>query len=156
MAQDNVFKRYLEAGAAFTQLTQQRAEAIARDLVKAGEVQTEQAQVVATELIERSRKNTERLVSQVRREVRDQVSNLGLATKADIARIERQIASLKGSPVSKTPTSEKRAAKKSPAKKAAVKKAPVKKSPGKKAAVKKASVKKAPGKKAAGKKAARR
>lgn len=118
MAQDNLLKRYLDVGAAFTQMTQQRAESIVKDLVKAGEVQAEQAQVVTRDLLERSRKNTERLVAQVRREVRDQVSNLGLATKADIARLERQIASLGRSA---SGTAKKSTAKRSAAKKTAKK-----------------------------------
>ena len=60
--------------------------------MSAGELQTNQAQAAVTDLIERSRKNTERLLEQVRKDIRDQVGNLGLATKADIARLERQIA----------------------------------------------------------------
>jgi polyhydroxyalkanoate synthesis regulator phasin len=91
MAERDLLRRYLDAGVAFTQMTQQRAEAIVRDLVKAGEVQTEQAQAAAQELVDRSRKNTERLVELVRSEIRQQVSNLGLATKADLARLERKI-----------------------------------------------------------------
>ena len=34
MADSNVLKRYLDAGVAFTQLTQARAEALVKDLVK--------------------------------------------------------------------------------------------------------------------------
>ncbi|HEY4378118.1 MAG TPA: hypothetical protein VGM93_13210, partial [Acidimicrobiales bacterium] len=103
------------------QLTQTRAESIVKDLVKAGEVQAEQAQAAVADLVERSRKNTEKLLDQVRKEVRDQVGNLGLATKADIARLEKKISSL-GAPAKKAP------AKKAPAKKAAAKKAAPKKS----------------------------
>jgi polyhydroxyalkanoate synthesis regulator phasin len=123
MAETNFLKRYLDAGMAFTQLTQARAEAIVKDLVNAGEVQTGQAQATVADLIERSRENTERLLAQVRRDLRDQVSNLGLATKADIARLERQIASVKspGNAASKSTKKApaKKAAKRSPSKKAA-------------------------------------
>ena len=134
MAETNILKRFLDAGMAFTQLTQARAEEIVKDLVNAGEVQTGQAQSTVAELIERSRENTERLVDQARRDIRDQVSNLGLATKADIARLESQIATLKAAlavpaaaasaPVpttSSTPGPAKTAAKRTPAKKAAKK-----------------------------------
>ncbi len=133
MAQNDLLKRYLDAGVAFTQMTQSRAEAIVKDLVKAGEVQTDQAQAAVADLVDRSRKNTERLVAQVRKEVRDQVSNLGLATKDDINRLERQISSLKGSTAKKAPA-KKRAARKAPAKKRAAKKRAAKKAPAKKAA----------------------
>jgi polyhydroxyalkanoate synthesis regulator phasin len=110
MAQTDLLKRYLDAGLAFTQMTQQRAEAIIKDLVKAGEVQAEQATARRNELMERSRQNTERLVETVRKEVRDQVRSLGLATQSDIESLRKELASLKKSGA---------AAKKAPAKKAA-------------------------------------
>jgi polyhydroxyalkanoate synthesis regulator phasin len=111
-----MLRRYLDAGAAFTQMTQQRAESIVKDLVKAGEVQTEQTQQVVQELVDRSRKNTERLVKLVQTEIRQQVQNLGLATQDDIARLERRIANLSGSGAKKA-TAKKSTAKKSSAKK---------------------------------------
>ncbi len=127
MAQSDVLKRYLDAGANFTQLTQKRAEAIVNDLVKAGEVQTNQASQAVQDLLDRSRKATESLVAQVRTEVRDQVKGLGLATKADIARLERRIDAV-GPKAKKAPAKKKSAAKKAPAKKkSAAKKAPAKK-----------------------------
>jgi polyhydroxyalkanoate synthesis regulator phasin len=111
MAQNDLIKRYLDAGAAFTALTQSRAESIVKDLVKQGEVQTDQAQKVVAELVERSRKNSERVVETIRKEVRAQVSNLGLATKDDIARLERKINAV-AKPTAKKAAPAKRAAKK--------------------------------------------
>jgi polyhydroxyalkanoate synthesis regulator phasin len=132
MAQSDLLKRYLDAGLAFTQMTQQRAEAIVKDLVKAGEVQAEQATARRNELVERSKQNTERLVETVRREVRDQIRSLGLATQSDIDALRREIASLKASSKSATSTSvpSKAAA---PAKKVTAKKATAKKPTSKKA-----------------------
>ena len=131
MAQTDTLKRYLDAGIAFTAMTQSRAEAIVKDLVKAGEVQSDAAGAVVLDLVDRSRKNTEKLLSQVRAEVRDQVKNLGLATQADIDRIEKKIAALFGTSkpapaAAKSAPAKKAAAKKAPAKKAATKKAPAK------------------------------
>ena len=121
MAQTDLLKKYLDAGLAFTQLTQQRAEAIVKDLVKAGEVQAEQATQRRNELLERSRKNTEALMSTIRKEVREQVKSLGLATQSDITALRKEIASLKGK---SAPAATKTAAKKAPAaKKTAAKKA---------------------------------
>ncbi|MEA3020212.1 MAG: hypothetical protein QOI47_1736 [Actinomycetota bacterium] len=123
MAQTDLLKRSLDAGVAFTQLTQQRAEAIVKELVKAGEVQAEHATQRRNELMERSRQNTERLLGLVRKEVRDQVRSLGLATQADIASLRREIAALK-----KSVTATKTTATKNTATKAtATKKAPAKK-----------------------------
>ncbi len=78
MAQNDTFKRYLDAGMAFTQLSRERAEEFVKDLVKAGEVRRKEAEEVVETLVERSRKNTEELVSVIRREVADQLRNLGL------------------------------------------------------------------------------
>jgi polyhydroxyalkanoate synthesis regulator phasin len=103
MAQNDLLRRYLDAGMAFTAITRSRAEAIVKDLVKAGELQAEQTQKAVDDVVERSRKNTERLLETVRKEVRSQIANLGLATQADIARLEKKIAALSKSPAKKAP-----------------------------------------------------
>ena len=91
MAENDMLKRYLDAGMAFTDLTRKRAEAIVKDLVKAGELQREQTQDRVEEILERSRKNTERLLDLVRKEISDQLSSLGLATRDDLARLEARL-----------------------------------------------------------------
>ena len=111
MAQSDAFKKYLDAGMAFTQLTRKRAEQVVKDLVAAGEIQRGQAKSAIDDLVERSRANAEVLSEQVRKEVDTQLSNLGLIRKGEAQ----------------------------PAKKAAAKKAPAKKAPAKKAPAKKAA-----------------
>jgi polyhydroxyalkanoate synthesis regulator phasin len=151
MPQNDVLKRYLDAGLAFTAVTQARAEALVKDLVKAGEVQADQARDAVTELLERSRKNSEKLLETVRDEVKTQIANLGLASKADLDKMEARLATLVDTataPVRKATapvrkTTRKGAAAKAPAAKKAAKKAS-----------KKASPKKAPAKKTAAKKQA--
>ena len=113
MANDNAWKRYLDTGAAFVQLTRDRAESIVKDLVKAGEVRQERASKAVDELMTRSRKNTEELQKLVRAAVQEQLGSLGLATKADIARLEGKINAARKTSAAKAP------AKKAPAKKAA-------------------------------------
>jgi polyhydroxyalkanoate synthesis regulator phasin len=115
MAQNDLLKRLLDAGMTFTAMTQARAEDLIRDLVRAGEVQAEQAQGVVDELVDRSRRNSERLIDAVRSEIRQQVANLGLATKDDIDRLERKIADVSSRAPAKKAAS---AAKGRPAKKA--------------------------------------
>jgi polyhydroxyalkanoate synthesis regulator phasin len=143
MAQNDVLKRYIDAGLAFTALTQARAEELVKDLVKIGEVQADQARDAVTDLLERSRKNSERLLETVRTEVRQQITNLGVASQADLDRIEQRIASVIGTAAA-------------PAKKATAKKAPAKKAPAKKAAAKKTPAKKAPAKRAPAKKSTKK
>ncbi|HKH24034.1 MAG TPA: hypothetical protein VKA42_01130 [Acidimicrobiales bacterium] len=115
MAQNDLLKRLLDAGMTFTAMTQARAEDLIRDLVRAGEVQAEQAQGVVDELVDRSRRNSERLIDAVRSEIRQQVANLGLATKDDIDRLERKVADVSSRAPAKKAAS---AAKGRPAKKA--------------------------------------
>ena len=91
MATNDILKRYLDAGMTFVNMTEQRAEAIVKDLVRAGELQQSRAQKAVDEIVERSRKNTEDLMKVVRREVRSQLGTLGIATKDDIARLEAKI-----------------------------------------------------------------
>lgn len=132
MAQNPLIKRYLDAGMAFTQMTQSRAEAIVKDLVKAGEVQAQRTEELVSQLVERSRKNTDRLLDVVRKEVRDQIAGLGLATKDDIARLEKKLAAKPNKTASaKKPAKKQTASKK---KAGAKKKAATKKSAAKKTA----------------------
>ena len=159
MAQSKVLKKFLDAGVAFTEMTQAKAEALVKELVKAGEVQTEQAQVLVAEIVDRSRRNTELLVEQIRGEIIASADAWGLATIADLDRIEKLIQSVvsprkssapKAAGTAATTPAKKAAAKKAPAKKAAAKKAPAKKAPAKKSGAKKAPAKKAAAKKSAG------
>lgn len=139
MAQNDIFKRYLDAGLAFTALTQARAEALVKDLVKAGEVQADQAREAVTDLLERSRKNSEKLIETVRGEVRSQITGLGLVSKADLDKFEKRVSGLFGAATKPAKAAAKKAA---PAAKAATKKAPAKKAAAKRPAAKKAPAKK--------------
>jgi polyhydroxyalkanoate synthesis regulator phasin len=131
MAQLDAIRKYLEAGTAFTQTTRAKAEEVVNNLVRAGELQSEQTQQQVQELVDRSRENTERLLKAVRAEVMAQLSSLGFATKADLARLERKVNAMKSGSASA------KASKKAPAKTAA-KKTGAKKSGAKKAAKKSA------------------
>lgn len=153
MAQNDLLKRYLDAGVEFTALTQARAEALVKDLVKAGEVQADQARAVVTDLLTRSRKNREHLLATVRSEVKEQIASLGLASKSDIDRFEARILALLGGTTSAAKSAAKKTSTTAATTKASAKKATPKKASAKKAAPKKASAKKAAAKKATGKKA---
>jgi polyhydroxyalkanoate synthesis regulator phasin len=141
MSKRDAYQRYLDAGIAFTQMTRSRAEELVQELVKSGEVQRKEAQAKVEELIDRSRKSSESLLSVVRDEVGNQLHSLGISNIEDLA---KQVASLlaRSSKTESGPAkASKGAAKKAPAKKAAAKK---------KAPAKKAAAKKAPAAKSAG------
>jgi polyhydroxyalkanoate synthesis regulator phasin len=141
MAQSDLFKRYLDAGIAFTEMTRERAQAIVKEWVNAGEVPMQRADDFIEDIVERSRQNTAAIVSLVQAQVQDQLGALGLATKADIARLEAKINRASGSGAGGA--AKKAPAKKSPAKRSAAKKSPAKKSPAKKSTAKKSTAKKA-------------
>jgi polyhydroxyalkanoate synthesis regulator phasin len=103
MSRDDLFRRSFEAGTAFFGMTRERAEALVKDLVKAGEVQKGKAQKAIDEVLERSRKGAEELRDLVRREVADQVASLGLATKEDIARLEGKLSAMAGATTAGAP-----------------------------------------------------
>jgi polyhydroxyalkanoate synthesis regulator phasin len=147
MAQNDVLKRYIDATIEFRDMTQSRAEALVKDLVKAGEVQADQARDAVADLIERSRKNSEKLIETVRKEVRSQITGLGLVSQADLDKFEARVSKLFGTATAPAKKAAKKAA--PAAKKATAKKAPAKKAAAKKAPAKKAAAKKAPAKKRA-------
>ena len=92
MATNDRWQQYLEAGRAWTQMTREQAEAIVRDLVKAGDLQQKRGKKAVDELLDRSRKNAEDLRKLVRHELQSQISALGIATHEDLARLERKLA----------------------------------------------------------------
>src|SRR5947209_12498406 len=136
MAKTDRLKRYLDAGVAFTEITQQRAEEIVRELVKAGDVQRNQSKKRVDELVERSRQTTEGLRALVEAEVRNQVAKLGLVPKSELDEVKAELAALKTQPPAKAAAPVKKAPAKAPVKKAA---APAKKAVKAVKAVKKAT-----------------
>jgi polyhydroxyalkanoate synthesis regulator phasin len=129
VSDNDVFKRMVDAGVAFTEMSRQRAEQIVGDLARRGEVSMEEVQASVEHLVERSRVSTDRLITLVRDEVIAQLRNLGVVPPTGKP---AKPAAAPATVVSATPA-KKAAAKKAPAKKAAAKKAVAKKAPAKRA-----------------------
>jgi polyhydroxyalkanoate synthesis regulator phasin len=108
------WNRLLEAGSQFTEMRRSQARALAADLVAQGHLARDQMASAVEELLEQSRQRREDLRKVIQKEVQRQLSALGLATKADLAALERRLT--KASGVKKAPA--KTAARK-PAKKSA-------------------------------------
>jgi polyhydroxyalkanoate synthesis regulator phasin len=87
MPDNDLLRRYMDAGVAFTQLTRQRAESIVRDLVRSGEVSRDQATARVEELLERSRQNTDAVLSIVRKEIDDRISQLNLMNRDEVTNL---------------------------------------------------------------------
>jgi len=108
------WNRLLEAGSQFTEMRRSQARALAADLVAQGHLARDQMASAVEELLEQSRQRREDLRKVIQKEVQRQLGALGLATKADLAALERRLT--KASRVKKAPA--KTAAQK-PAKKSA-------------------------------------
>ena len=95
MPQHPDWKRYLEAGMQFTELRRSQARAVATELVEQGQLARDQVSGAVDEIVAMSRRRSEKLQSLIRREVERQLGTLGIATKADVARLERKIKAAK-------------------------------------------------------------
>ncbi|MGQ0824796.1 MAG: hypothetical protein ACT4OX_07190 [Actinomycetota bacterium] len=135
MPQAPDWKRYLEAGMQFTEMRRGQARQLATDLAAQGHLARDQVAATVDEMVAMSRRRSEELREIVRSEVQRQLGALGLATKADLARLERTLNATKRTNAAGTATKTKAPAKKAAAKKttparkvAAKKKVPAKKS----------------------------
>jgi len=85
------WKRLLEAGSQYTEMRRSQARALAADLVAQGHLARDQMASAVEELLEQSRQRREDMRKLIRHEVQRQLGALGLATKADLAALERRM-----------------------------------------------------------------
>jgi polyhydroxyalkanoate synthesis regulator phasin len=104
------WKQILEAGMQFTEMRRSQARSLAADLVAHGHLARDQMATTVDEFVELSRRRTADLRKIVQAEVARQLGTVGIATKKDLAALERRL------------TKASREAKKAPAKKKATKK----------------------------------
>jgi polyhydroxyalkanoate synthesis regulator phasin len=91
MPQATDWKRALETGMQFTELRRSQARAIVSDLVAQGHLAREHMTAAVDEVLEMSRRRSEELRRMVQKEVQRQLGSVGLATKADLAALERRL-----------------------------------------------------------------
>ena len=103
------WKQILEAGMQFTEMRRSQARSLAADLVAHGHLARDQMAATVDEFVELSRRRTSDLRKIVQTEVARQLSTVGIATKQDLAALERRL------------TKASREAKKAPGKKKASK-----------------------------------
>ena len=90
----DTIRKYVEAGMGAVSNT--RAEQIAKGFAKQGTAGKDQVTKVAREIVDWSKKNGERLVTIVRREVKKQILAMGVASKADIDALKKRVTALEG------------------------------------------------------------
>jgi polyhydroxyalkanoate synthesis regulator phasin len=149
---NSTIEKLIDAGIQFTEMSRKQADAFVSKLVKAGDVQRQEAERVTQSLIERGRETSERLASMVHDEVAREMAWLN--ERYD--ELEQQFEALAERVGESVPglAAKKSTAKKSAAKKSAAKKRPAKKSAAKKSTAKKSAAKKRPAKKSTAKKTA--
>lgn len=91
MAGDDPFRRYQEVGAEFVEAARARADEFLRQLAQMGGSTQRQAQDAVDDLVEGGRKGTGQILTSIRREITAQLSQLGLATKDDLADLEGRL-----------------------------------------------------------------
>jgi polyhydroxyalkanoate synthesis regulator phasin len=89
--QSSDWKRALEAGMQFTELRRSQARSIVDELVAQGHLARDQMGAAVDEVVEMSRRRSEDLRKVVQNEVQRQLGALGLATRADLAALERRL-----------------------------------------------------------------
>jgi polyhydroxyalkanoate synthesis regulator phasin len=93
-------RRYVEAGR--EALTPRKAEQLARALTKEGQARRDQVSTLAHDLVDWSRKNSDRLLATIRTEVKRQLTRAGVATKDDIESLKQRIRKLEASRPART------------------------------------------------------
>jgi hypothetical protein len=103
----------------FEKLSPAKAQEVAKSLL--GDDRREQAQKLATELVEAAQRNRDRVKDLVDREVKSQLTTMGLATRADLDALAKRMRAMeKGAPAKST--TRKTATRKTTARKTAAKK----------------------------------
>jgi polyhydroxyalkanoate synthesis regulator phasin len=118
MPQGPDLSKLIETGVTFTEMRRSQARQIVSDLVARGQLAQDRAAAAVDEVLEISRRRREDVRAFVQAEVQRQVGALGIATRDDLARLERKI----GAGTTAKPAKKASAAKKAPAKKAVAKK----------------------------------
>jgi polyhydroxyalkanoate synthesis regulator phasin len=78
----------------FESVSSKRPEDLARSLAQQGQATREQATRIARDVVEWSKKNRELITEVVQREVRHQISRLGVATREEISALRKRVRDL--------------------------------------------------------------
>lgn len=112
-------------------LTPDRARQIAKSMMEPGAAKDQVAKAAA-DLLEWSARGRDRVVEVARREVRDQLRGMGLATRQEVEALRKRVRELEraGGGGSRTSATKKTSAKRAPAKRSATKGSTAKRSAG--------------------------
>jgi len=116
MPQGPDWKQLIETGMNFTEMQRSQARKFVAELVAQGQLAQDRAAATVDEMLEMSRRRREDLRVLVQTEIQRQVRALGIATRDDLARLERKLGGAGKAPATKKAPAKKAAAKKTAAK----------------------------------------
>jgi polyhydroxyalkanoate synthesis regulator phasin len=90
----NAREQYLQAISSLTEMTRTRAEQLASRLAKQGDLQSGQVGRFAEDLVRRTQRNRETMSRLIQREVKRQLSVIGIATRDEVARLQQRVRAL--------------------------------------------------------------
>ena len=90
----DLVKRGMLLGLGALDLTRERVESLVDELIRRGELAQKERQAAVEELLEGGRRAQDELFKRVRGVVERAVGELGLPTKADLAKLEERLAAL--------------------------------------------------------------
>ncbi|MDQ1910098.1 phasin family protein [Paenibacillus sp. GD4] len=96
---NDLFRKALSLGVGITVLSKEKIEQLVEDLVKKGDVAPDESKELVTRLVEKGEQQQSEIKRMVREQLQKVMSELQVATKEDIARLEQRIEKLE------TPTS---------------------------------------------------
>lgn len=97
VANNDPLSRYIEAALGLTEVTRKRAEKLVKSLTQQGLQASGNVQELVDDLLERSQENRQAIVSLVRGESKRIVKSMGLATRSEVERLQRQVTDLRRS-----------------------------------------------------------
>ena len=111
-----LLRRYSDALTGITELPRERAEKLVKQLQSRGELRARDLGRAAQSLVERSLRNRRELVRLMQKEIRSQVSSMGLVSRDELERLKRRVQELeaasKAKPKAKAPARKPAAARK--------------------------------------------
>lgn len=103
------WKQVLETGQEYTEMTRSRAREIANRLVEQGQLAQSQVSNAVEELMAQSRRRTAHLRALIDERIQAQFRMLGVATRADLDRLEQRLIAEQKKAVARKPAAKKAA-----------------------------------------------
>jgi polyhydroxyalkanoate synthesis regulator phasin len=91
----DMFKRAIELGLGALVISRENAEKVTRDLVKKGKLKRHEGNSLMQEMVKKGKVEEKKLEAAAAKMVRETLSKLDLASKADVRRLEGEIKRLK-------------------------------------------------------------